>query len=264
MCRPPWIIQEREQIIMNHIINKRFDLVEKEIKIFNKKKYSVFFRKITKEEYESPSFNQIAKDIISKIKEKSNDKNYHGCVLFTPSFLKGEKRMKQWDLLWEWTMHFNNRKCLIDYVINRTDHISLDNNLYIMLFYFNQPEEINIPENKIYDKIKSKFIKNKINGMKFTVKNRKYIRDLMDIELIILEQYTSTGTGYIHLHLKDKYPKEYEAIYKELDPKQYEKIIKKELKELEKEKHEEKREIEQEKKGLQKQKQAWKNLGGKI
>lgn len=113
-----------------------------------------------------------------------------------------------------------------------------------------------------FTKIKSKYVKNKIKNLKMTGKNERYIYDLMSIELLILGEYVSTGTGYIAMGMKEKYPKEWDIIGKELNPKHI--TLKQER---EKEAKEDKKIAEENKKEEQKKKResekTWKLAGGK-
>jgi hypothetical protein len=75
-------------------------------------------------------------------------------------------------------------------------------------------------------RIKSNVIKEKIKGLKLNEKNNRYVKDLIDIEKIILGKYTAWTTGYRIKELTEEYPKEYEIIYRELKPKEFEKVKK--------------------------------------
>jgi hypothetical protein len=114
-----------------------------------------------------------------------------------------------------------------------------------------------------YTKVKSKFIKDKINKTKF--KDRDYIDDLMFFERVILNKFEHLGMGgNMKLHgLKSSYKKEYEAIFKELDSKAWKKYQEEEKKEKQREKAEEKKWDEEERKEKKEHKKAWVEAGGK-
>ncbi|MCK4730414.1 MAG: hypothetical protein KAT28_03790 [Candidatus Aenigmarchaeota archaeon] len=109
---------------------------------------------------------------------------------------------------------------------------------------------------------KSEFIKKKIKETLW--KDRKYIEDLIRIERYALGEYFGWVTGYIVADLKENYPKEWEIIHQELNPKGYKKMLEQAKKERENEKREgikiRKEETEEEKRDLR----EWKKLGGKV
>lgn len=72
----------------------------------------------------------------------------------------------------------------------------------------------------MYKNIKSEFIKNKIKKTPWEA--REYIDDLIKIEERALGKGGGgLASGYITVHLKKTYPKEWEIIYKELNPAAY-------------------------------------------
>ncbi|MFH1376072.1 MAG: hypothetical protein ABIH25_00380 [Candidatus Woesearchaeota archaeon] len=113
-------------------------------------------------------------------------------------------------------------------------------------------------------KIKSKFVRNKIKGLKWNEKNADYIRDLMDIELFVFGKYMGIHAGYMQNDLERKYPKEWEAIFNELNPGSIE--FSKKLKEKEREEEREHRKIlnEELKKEKIEFKRLWLKCGGKT
>ena len=66
--------------------------------------------------------------------------------------------------------------------------------------------------------IKSNYVKGKIKGLKFTRKNRDYIEALVRIDNLNQGHVFGLATGYMVNGLKEKYPKEWDMIGKELDP----------------------------------------------
>tara|TARA_Y100000034_G_C6780253_1_gene348702 strand:+ start:316 stop:669 length:354 start_codon:yes stop_codon:yes gene_type:complete len=115
-----------------------------------------------------------------------------------------------------------------------------------------------------YINVKSNFIKEKIKKTKF--KDRKYIDDLIFLEDHITGKIKNLGwAGSMKLHgLKNSYKKEYEAIYKELRPKEWKEIQKRDKEEREKDKKEEKEFIEEERKELEESKKCWIEAKGKV
>src|SRR3990172_3349405 len=100
---------------------------------------------------------------------------------------------------------------------------------------------------------KSNYVKNRIKGLEFTKKNREYVRILLNLERWALEG-PGGWSDAMHKHsVVSDHEKDYLAILKELDPKQYVDHLK-EKKEMEDEdrkaeewkKKEEKAELERE------------------
>jgi len=113
-----------------------------------------------------------------------------------------------------------------------------------------------------YTNIKSNYIKQKIKETSW--ENRKYIRMLKLIEKYITVGVVGAGSGYMIHDFKNKHPEDYEAIWKELKPEEYERI-----KQAEKESKEKERKLEierqEELKQLEKEeREDWIAAGGKI
>lgn len=82
-----------------------------------------------------------------------------------------------------------------------------------------------------YDGVKSEFIKKKIKGRKWS--GRGYIDDLIHLENYIING-PNGFSGAMHFNLlKSENKKQYEAIFKELKPKEFEKYIERKKKEEE-------------------------------
>ena len=114
-----------------------------------------------------------------------------------------------------------------------------------------------------YKQVKSQFIKDKIKGLKWNEENKEYIENLMLLEKGITENIRQWAFG-MHFHqLKSKYNKEYEAIYKELKPKEFEKIKKREVKERKKEEEKDKKSEEEERREEERTRKEWLEMGGK-
>ena len=116
----------------------------------------------------------------------------------------------------------------------------------------------------MYDNIKSKFIKNKFKGLKWNEKNKEYIDNLVFIERYVLGKVKGWTTGYSIIRIKEKYQKDFEAIYKELKPKQFkrmkeqEKIIKRKEKKAMEEASQKRRD------DAWKDIDVWAKMGGKF
>jgi hypothetical protein len=69
-------------------------------------------------------------------------------------------------------------------------------------------------------KIKSKYLEKKIKKLDYK-KDRDYVEELVFLEKGITEGVWGFGGGYRHGSLRIQYPKEYEAMLKELEPEDY-------------------------------------------
>jgi len=114
----------------------------------------------------------------------------------------------------------------------------------------------------IYKKIKSEFIRKKLKETSW--KDREYIGHLMAIERAIIHGLGGWMDHYMYNIRKQSYRKEWEAIYKELKPKEFRNLLKQESREKEKEKKEEKKSRKRENKEYTKAKEEWKKMGGRI
>ncbi len=111
-----------------------------------------------------------------------------------------------------------------------------------------------------YRNIKSDFVKNELR--KTGWKDRIYIERLRDIEKFATTGYCSTGAGYIRSILKCKYPRQWKAIWRELNPKKYRKEVEFEKKERERERKEAVRFKREEALELKRDRAEWKKEGG--
>ena len=115
----------------------------------------------------------------------------------------------------------------------------------------------------MYKNIKSEFIKNKIKETSW--KDREYIDDLIQIENFILRGGpNSMAGGYLYHNLKISYRREWEIIYKELNPKRYTELIQREDEEKERERKEDEERMREEEKELERKRKEWIEKGGKI
>jgi hypothetical protein len=112
-------------------------------------------------------------------------------------------------------------------------------------------------------RIRSEFIKKKIKGKPFQYRHSRYIDSLIFIEMFLTGKIRGMCASYRWAHDRDKYPKEVEAIWKELDPKGYEKHLRDLKKEEEKEKKEQDRFEEELEKEEVAQRKAWIEAGGR-
>lgn len=113
-----------------------------------------------------------------------------------------------------------------------------------------------------YTDIKSHFVKNELKKTSWI--GRMYIDDLMKIEMLISGRTFGLPTGYIRTHLKDRYPKQWKAIFLELDPKGYKKEVGLDQKQRKKELQIEKKFNKEVEEDELRDKEAWKRAGGKI
>lgn len=116
----------------------------------------------------------------------------------------------------------------------------------------------------MYEKIRSEYLRKKIRGLKWTQQNREYIHDLLRIEQSVLGHNFGWMTGYLVLSLKEKYPKEFEAIYKELSPKDYAKEKMEEQRGRQKELKLEKKQKLKDKNEEEREKKLWVKMGGSL
>lgn len=112
-----------------------------------------------------------------------------------------------------------------------------------------------------YTNVESKFIKEKIKNTKWD--DSGYIDNLIFLEKTIIEGVHSMGGNYMYRDLQNKYPKEYEAIYKELKPKEWKKLQEEEKKDKEKAKREQKKEEEEEELEEEEDRKDWVKAKGK-
>ena len=115
--------------------------------------------------------------------------------------------------------------------MNSETLIAKGNSLYIYyiligifksIIYLNRNTVIFNEVGRMTYKIKSKWLKNKVLKLKFdNPEHREYVNDLAFIEKGITEGITGFGGGYRCGVLRNKYPREYSAMLKELYPTSY-------------------------------------------
>lgn len=112
-----------------------------------------------------------------------------------------------------------------------------------------------------YSAVKTKYVEQKISET--TWEDSGYIDDLIRLEHFILEGPHSFSEGMFYGKLRSDYPKEWEAIYRELDPKQLDSLLASEAKDRELEKRLDKEEDLLDQRRLEFLKLDWKKAGGK-
>ena len=147
MCPTPTPVYDFGQIIMDHLVNQQYELVNDEIERFRKKGYIVYYKRISKEEYESSDFIENAGKIMHEAKETSKGWHFNGILVLFPFINKKNYEslfnhnipsifLKNWGILFEWSTHFNENLCLGNPIINKSDVVCQDRNIYLMVFYF--------------------------------------------------------------------------------------------------------------------------------
>jgi hypothetical protein len=146
VCPTPKPISEFGQRVMLHLVNQQIDLVNTEIERFRKKGYIVYYKAISREEYELSNFMLLSGKVINEAKENSKDMCYNGILGFFPFInkknypelfhsIKSPLSLK-WEILLDWAMYFNEDKCLNNCKINMTDKVCNDTRIHVMVFYF--------------------------------------------------------------------------------------------------------------------------------
>ena len=115
----------------------------------------------------------------------------------------------------------------------------------------------------MYKEVKSEFIRNLIRQTSFrNLREREYIDELIALERFIVDGAESYASALRYHYLKRRYRKEWEAIYKELKPEEFRRIIEREKKEEEESRRraeeEKRRKLEEE----LKKKDEWLAIGG--
>ena len=113
-------------------------------------------------------------------------------------------------------------------------------------------------------KIRTEFVKNKLKGLELNRKNKEYIENLIKLEQRISGESFGMMTSYINYMGKNSYPKEYKAIYQELNPQGWKDMKAWEKKEREEEKREEAEQKEEDLKDEQDFKKMWAKTDGVI
>ena len=112
----------------------------------------------------------------------------------------------------------------------------------------------------MYSEIKSQYVKSRIKGRKFS--QRKYIDDLARLERLITKGPAGWADGVAYHYLRNEYPTEWKAIYKELNSKEFKQIKQREARKREKERKEQEKWEEEEKKEMERKRGEWAGVGG--
>lgn len=152
---------------------------------------------------------------------------------------------------------------LVEKRIINEEKLQKDSDEYLELTKrIDEEEEIAYNNTMMYTNIKSNFIKNELK--KTSWNHRLYISELMKIELLATGKTFGLPTGYIRSYLEEKYPKQWKAIWMELNPKGYEKALQHKQKMRENRERDKKKFRKESEEDLQKEKEAWKRAGGTI
>ena len=112
--------------------------------------------------------------------------------------------------------------------------------------------------------VKSEYVKKKIKGRSFSKeKDRNYIHDLLNLERYVLKGPSGTADAMMLSGLEGEYPKEYVAIFKELDPEGYEAHLENERREKEKNRKLSEKLQREEDREYERERKQWLALGGK-
>jgi len=115
----------------------------------------------------------------------------------------------------------------------------------------------------LYREVKSEFIKSLIKGTSWNNKGRrKYINELIALERCILDGPRGFASAMRYHSLKRKYRKEWEAIYRELKPEEFERLMQREREEERKRRQEEERRRRKEQEKMERLKREWLEMGG--
>jgi hypothetical protein len=72
---------------------------------------------------------------------------------------------------------------------------------------------------------RSEFVRGRIRRLPFTDAHRAYVNDLLAIERLTTQPANTWAGGLLDDRLRSKYPREYEAIARELSPTRYERSL---------------------------------------
>ena len=112
-------------------------------------------------------------------------------------------------------------------------------------------------------KPKSKYVISRIKGKSFgNTRYREYIDDLIKIEYLLVSGCPNKSYAMGLSVLKDRHPRAFIAIFKEIDPKGYKKWLQIEEKEKRQDRKEMERYEKMEEKEEQERKKIWIKLGG--
>ncbi len=108
---------------------------------------------------------------------------------------------------------------------------------------------------------KSNYVKRKIKGLRFTGKNRAYVRKLMGLEILASSETILSATLMGGLEMDVHYKKDFIEILKEMSPKKYLEVMKDEEEEQERLIILKREEL---KNALEEDRLMWKKFGGRL
>ena len=146
MCSTPPPISDFGDVVMSHIVSKRFDLMDRDIQRFRKRGYILHCTVISEKDQET-NFFDVTGDSIRAAKEKSKGWKYNGVLLFFPRIqtknwvkmfnpYKPSTALNYWNIVFDFSRYFNNNSCISNRIMNSSGKICRDKNLYLMTFYF--------------------------------------------------------------------------------------------------------------------------------
>ena len=110
----------------------------------------------------------------------------------------------------------------------------------------------------------SKYVRDKIATLPFTSANRKYVGDLLQIERMALHGVGSYLGGMLDYSLRARYPTEYAAIWRELNPAQYERAEQKRARWEQRRREYERREIAREQRQRARDREMWQRISTTV
>ncbi|RLI76676.1 hypothetical protein DRP05_12480 [Archaeoglobales archaeon] len=115
----------------------------------------------------------------------------------------------------------------------------------------------------VYREVKSEFIKSLIRNTSWRdEERRKYIDELILLERYILEGVKGYASALHYGSLKQRYREEWEKIYSELKPEEFEELMKREEEERKRKKLEDDLRRAEEIKEMERRKREWLEMGG--
>jgi hypothetical protein len=79
-----------------------------------------------------------------------------------------------------------------------------------------------------FKNIKTRYVRDKLKGLEYNEENKRYIQDLMFIEMVLSGKKINYIAGMTYESTKRKYPFDFKEIYTELDSEGYRKYLEEE------------------------------------
>ena len=117
---------------------------------------------------------------------------------------------------------------------------------------------------KMMQRPRSQFVRDKIVGLAFTPANRAYFDKLLQMESLVVAGVRSWITGMLSTSLRASYPVEYEAIHRELRPEEYERTRRAEARRERALRGEARRLALAERRRSARERRLWVELGGTV